>query len=212
MQRVRDYLLNVIVALLVVTALFLGGLRVWQSLAGTETTTTIREWQQYAQSGQRRGPKSARVVIVWFGDYQCPYCRMAAVDIENLLAKYRDDLAIVFRHYPLSLSAKDAATAAECAAAQGRFEPFHRMLFAYAESLGTRSMSTLASDAGIASLGDFEDCLANGDGESAVRRDLTAGIALGVVGTPTFLINDLLVPTYPGAVGLERYVAEALRR
>lgn len=215
MQKVKDYLLNVIVAVVTMMALFLGGQRVWQSFAATDGTTTIRDWQRYGDAGQHLGPDSASVVIVWFGDYQCPYCQMAAVDLDNLRAKYPNDLATVFRHFPLSgihPEALSAATAAECAAAQGRFEPFHRMLFADAISLGTKPWHAFASDAGVESIQDFESCLDSDEPRTALAEDLLAANALGVVGTPAFLINDKFVPAYPGAAMLEGYVTEALQQ
>jgi len=196
-------------------ALFLGGGRLWQSFVATDGTTTVRDWQRYAHAGQRLGPGSASVVIVWFGDYQCPYCRRAAVDLENLRAKYSNDLATVYRHFPLSTShaaAADAATAAECAAAQGRFEFFHRMLFANAESLGAKPWTEFALDAGVESLQSFESCLSSDEVQTALAEDLAAGNDLGIIGTPAFLINDKLVPGYPGAATLERFVVEALKQ
>ena len=155
------------------------------------------------------------MIITWFGDYQCPYCRMAAADLEKLRAAYPNKVATVYRHFPLSTIHPEsvaAATASECAAAQGRFEPFHLMLYANVESFGTKPWNAFASEAGVGLLADFEACQTSDETKAALVEDRAAGRALGVVGTPTFLINDKLVPTYPGAAILEGYVLEALNR
>lgn len=216
MQRASEYILNGVVGVVTVIALLLGGGRLWRSCVATDGTTTVRDnWQQYASVGQRLGPDSAAVVIVWFGDYQCPYCRTAAADLEKLRAKYPTELATVYRHFPLSsihATAVAAATASECAAAQGRFALFHRMLYANADSLSETAWTEFALDAGVESLERFQSCLSSDDAQTAIAEDLAAGKALGIRGTPAFLVNGRLVVGYPGAAALERYVLEEVAR
>lgn len=117
------------------------------------------------------------------------------------------------RHFPLSFhpEAEEAAIAAECAARQGRFPELNRILFAQADSLGKRAWQDFASEAGISDLRRFQECMRSDEPAQAIERDLEAAGVLGVQGTPTFLINDRLVPLYPGTEALERQVEEALR-
>ena len=90
-----------------------------------------------------RGPDSAPVTLVEYGDYECPYCGQAEVVIRELLGEFGDELRYVWRHLPLNdvhLNAQMAAEAAEAAAAQGAFWPMHDMLLVSQEDLHARGV------------------------------------------------------------------------
>src|ERR1700675_1618547 len=79
-----------------------------------------------------QGPPDARVTLLQYGDYQCPYTRMSRHSIHALQHEYPDSLRFVFRHFPLEEihpDARAAATAAEAAEAQGQFWAMHEHLF-----------------------------------------------------------------------------------
>src|SRR5689334_4938952 len=94
-----------------------------------------------------QGAASARVTLVEYGDFECPYSREAVKTIEALQREFGDDLRFVFRHFPLAEKhphAIQAAEAAEAAAAQGEFWPMYAMLFAHQWDLEYRDLMDYA--------------------------------------------------------------------
>src|SRR5258708_29974591 len=85
-----------------------------------------------------RGPGSAAISLVEYGDFECPYCRAAEPIVAGLMAALGDQLSVTFRHFPLSQvhpHARHAAEVAEAAASQGKFWEMHDTLFARQDAL-----------------------------------------------------------------------------
>ena len=78
-----------------------------------------------------KGKETAKVTIVEFSDFECPYCVKAEPTVKALLAKYPDKIRLVYRDFPLPMhpNAVSAAPVAMCAAKQGKFWPVHDLLF-----------------------------------------------------------------------------------
>src|SRR5579862_3148561 len=84
------------------------------------------------------GPEHAPVVLVEYGDFECPLCKQAAPTVRMLLERFAGRVRLVFRHFPLEEAhphALAAAEAAECAGGQGKFWEMHDLLFAHQEHL-----------------------------------------------------------------------------
>ncbi|HET9426535.1 MAG TPA: thioredoxin domain-containing protein [Gemmatimonadaceae bacterium] len=142
------------------------------------------------------GRADARVTIVEVSDFQCPFCaRFALTALPAIRRRYPDDVAVVYRHWPLSIHpfAFDAAVASECAAAQGRFEPFHDALFRDQDSIGTRPFERFAVDAGVTDTAAFRLCRTSPQAAARVESDRRAALALGAGGTPSFVVNGYLL-------------------
>lgn len=154
----------------------------------------------------RIGPASAPIQIVIFTDFECPYCLEAEQTLAHLREKYGDRLAVHYLNFPLPAHphAKPAAIAAMCAAAQGRFEAFHHLLFSRQQDLAHADYAAWAAEAGL-DRAAFETCQASGEPTQRVEQDIREGIAAGVDGTPTFLVNGRLVKD---AESLPEIVAE----
>jgi Na+/H+ antiporter NhaA len=138
-----------------------------------------------------RGPVDAPVVLVEYGDYECPYCGMAEPVVRELLEDFGDGLAYVFRHYPLTdvhPHAAQAAEAAEAAAAQGSFWEMHDLLFANQAALEPADLHHYAAALGL-DVERFTDGLREGHYARRVAEDAESGDRSGVAGTPTFFIN-----------------------
>jgi len=164
---------------------------------------TIRDWRAYAARGHRSGPRNAPVTIVEFEDYQCPFCRRMVDRLDSLQRADPLRIAVVRRHFPLDAhaQARAAALAAECAGDQGAFEAYERRLYASQDSLGPAKWVALARDAGVPDLPRFAGCVGEAALAGNVDRDVEAGRRLGITGTPTFLVNHLMVRgEQPGAV------------
>ncbi|HXT17233.1 MAG TPA: DsbA family protein [Gemmatimonadaceae bacterium] len=170
--------------------------------------TLVANWRQLAEVGNVMGPATAPVTILELSDFQCPFCSQAAASIARLRRHYGAQIKVVFRHYPLTglhPFAYAAAVASECAAEQGRFEPFHDAVFGNQDSIGKWSWSTVARRAGVADTTAFEAC--RGDATSAaqarVERDVATGHALGMTGTPTVIVQGLKFPGAPSYAVLD---------
>jgi protein-disulfide isomerase len=139
------------------------------------------------------GPPTARVTLVEYGDYQCPFCGKAHPVVKRLLRLLDQDLLFAFRHFPLSQihsHALDAAIAAEAAGAQGRFWEMHDLLFTHQAGLAPRDLLVLARSIDL-DLERFTEDLTQRTYAPKVRRDFLTGVRSGVNGTPTFFINGV---------------------
>ena len=157
--------------------------------------TKISDWERFADRGQWIGSPRAPVRVVVFSDFQCPACQALFARTAGLQARYPGQLGILYRHYPLANHphAREAATAAECAAEQGRFEQYHALLFQHQDSIGTIEWSELARRAGVTDVPRFDQCLQSPDATARVRVDAAAGDQLGIEGTPTSIVNGFKV-------------------
>lgn len=138
-----------------------------------------------------QGSLSAPVVMVEYGDYECPGCLNAWPIVQELQRTFGPKLAFVFRHYPQSsihAHASVAAQAAEAAAAQGKFWEMHDLLFSHQHDLATIDLTHLALQLGLEVYG-FQSSLDDGKIARKVRDDYESGRASGVNGTPTFFFN-----------------------
>ena len=156
-----------------------------------------------------RGPATAAVTLLEYGDYQCPYCGAAypvVLQLERLLG---DDLRFAYRHFPLSrihTHAYQAAESAEAAGAQGRFWEMHDLLFTHQDRLGTPDLLAYAQALGL-DLKRFAADLEAHVHAPRLREDFLSGIRSGVNGTPTFFVNGV---RHNGGYDLESMV-EAIR-
>jgi len=214
--RVNDLLLNITLALVSAASVAMVSVRIYQQFfapnAGELKSRKIQDWRGYSAVGNRIGPPAALVTVVEFSDFQCPVCRLAWSDLQDIRKQYPDRVALVFRHFPLAMHqfAADAARAAECAAGQGVFEAYHNLLFSSQDLIGRRSWTDYARAAGVSDAKAFEACIGDRAVLARLERDRAAGKQLGVVGTPTLLINDLELPGYPGPGELRKIVQSAL--
>jgi len=138
------------------------------------------------------GSPDARVTIVEFADFQCPYCRTFAREVlPEIKSRYVDAglVRFVFVHLPLPIHARAvvAATSAECAARQGRFWAMHDQLFERSDRLEDDDLAAYASDAGL-NVDEFNVCMAAGP-STRVSDDRALAKALGLTGTPVFLLG-----------------------
>ena len=138
-----------------------------------------------------RGPASAAVTLVEYGDFECPHCGRAHYILNELLAQFADDVRLCFRHFPLAQvhpHAEPAAEASEAAAAQGQFWEMHDVLFENQDSLDDESLGEYAQELGLDLVMFLRD-LSAGVYTDRVREDFMSGVRSGVNGTPTFFIN-----------------------
>ncbi|MBR9707698.1 MAG: DsbA family protein [Candidatus Diapherotrites archaeon] len=137
------------------------------------------------------GPVDAKVEIVEFSDFQCPYCAASAVVVSELKEIYADkSVRFVYKDFPLPFHeyAMSTAMAAECADEQGNFWDFHDLAFANQDRLNKSGLIEYAGQAGLDTAA-FEECLTSQKYSAEVDADIQEGTSLGVNSTPTFFIN-----------------------
>ena len=138
------------------------------------------------------GRKDARVALIQYSDFECPFCaKFSRETWPALKAAYVDTgkVKMAFKHLPLPMhaQAKPAAVAAECAARQGRFWEMHDRLFENPSELGETKFVSAASTLGL-DRAIFDTCRA-GQTTDKVARDMAEAGKLKITGTPTFLIG-----------------------
>jgi protein-disulfide isomerase len=147
-----------------------------------------------------KGPADARITIVEFSDFECPYCSKAALKVEAILQAYPKDTRLVYKHYPLPdhPHAKLAAAAALAAQNQDKFWPMHDKLFANGRKLSTETIAALAKDVGL-DVGKFQTDVQSAGVKQRLQKDIADGDKVDIQGTPTIFING---KRYNGALEL----------
>ena len=144
-----------------------------------------------------RGPENAKVTIVEYSDFQCPYCQRGYTTIENQVMKdYDGKVRFYFKHYPLPFHpwAEPAAIAAECAKEQ-KPDAYWKLYHAFfdnqkdvnPQNVKDKSVEYL-KDSGI-DMAKWTDCYDNKKTLEKVKAEQQEGAALGVTGTPSFFVN-----------------------
>lgn len=140
-----------------------------------------------------RGPTSAPVTVVNYGDYQCPGCQKTHRSTEKMARELLDKVRLVHRHFPLVKShprALRAAEAAEAAAAQGKFWEMHRRLYLRPDRLRDRDLRGHANEIGL-DLERFDREMASGIHADQILKDFHFSLNHGITGTPTTFINGV---------------------
>lgn len=163
--------------------------------AGTAVTAPpeqLTEWSEISQAGRLLGRVGAPLTIVEFSDLECPFCkRFHEGNLRVARARFGDSLALRYVHFtiPGHRFAEPAAIAAECAGEQSRFGEMLDAIYASQDSLGLRSWSSYAVEAGVADSSAFRECVAGRRWLDTIKAGKTLGERVRVAGTPTLVIN-----------------------
>jgi len=206
---------SAILAILLIWSLFTGGFRGFKTeVQDTQPTQAVQPAQPRDDSQQGgsdsgtdmtelidddevKGDPGAPVTIVEWSDFECPYCtRFYEQTLWQIEKEYIDTgkVKFVYRDFPLGFhkNAQKAAEATECAGEQGKFWEMHDKLFEEGVSGGVSSFKRFAADIGL-DTDEFNECLDSGKMANEVKEDMADGAAVGIRGTPGFIINGQLV-------------------
>ncbi len=141
-----------------------------------------------------RGNFNAKVTLVEFSDFECPFCSRFHPTLKQVMSEYGDKVRLVYKHFPLSFhaQAQKAAEASECASEQGKFWEMHDKIFDNQEQLSLASLKQWARDLRLNG-SKFDSCLDTGKYAGKVAADLSEGEQKGVSGTPATFINGQMV-------------------
>ena len=142
------------------------------------------------------GGKDAKVTIIEFSDFQCPFCAKGADVLKEIKKKYGNKVKIAFKNFPLPFHnhAEQAAVAGLCANEQGSefFWKMHDAMFASQDSLDTEGLKKTAKKIGL-KMDGFEKCLSENKYLAQVKAEMEEGKKVKVKSTPTFFINGKLI-------------------
>jgi protein-disulfide isomerase len=140
-----------------------------------------------------RGPESAPVTVVEYGDFECPQCGAAFPILARVADTFGDRVRFVFRHFPLTNThpnAQHAAEEAEWASSRGVFWQMHDALYGAQKNLSDRRMLELATELGLPGA-ELQQSWTTHTFIARVKEDFASGLKSGVTGTPAFFINGV---------------------
>jgi protein-disulfide isomerase len=152
-----------------------------------------------SEQDHRQGALNARVVLVEYGDYQCPQCGELYTSIKAIQRQLeatlygRDSLCFVFRHFPqphIHPQAQKAAAATEAAGAQGQFWQMYEILLEHQQALGDGYLAEYADRLGL-NVPQFLRDIARGTYLDRINQDVESGIRSGVTDAPALFINNI---------------------
>jgi protein-disulfide isomerase len=156
------------------------------------------------------GSASQKIVMAEFSDFECPFCARATTVTKDFMAKNKNDVTLVFKHFPLSeihAQAEPAALASWGAAQQGKFWEYHDGLFEQQSRLGEDLYLELASKLNL-DIERFNRDRKSDAAKEAVKKDLELGKSLGIRGTPSYVVNGVFFSGIPDPNDLEALVAQ----
>lgn len=170
------------------------------------------------------GEKDSKVVLIEYGDFQCPGCGKAFPMLQALSQEYKDQIAFVYRNFPLTSAhpnAKAAAAAAEAAGLQGKYWEMHDKLFELQDSWGPQSTGertdtfvSYAKTVGVKDLEKFKTDTASNEVSKKISFDQALGRKQEASVTPTILLNNKKIEgeTWGDPAKMKAAIEEALKQ
>jgi protein-disulfide isomerase len=175
-------------------------------------TALVPNWRDYLATGERLGPPAAKVRLIEFADFECPYCASVHRVLTTILARYPGEVSLEYVHFPLPTHrfAVVAARAAECASAQDRFEAMYDQLFGGQDSFGLKPWTDYATAARVPDLAAFDACVKKTDPVVRIEEGKKLGAKLNIQATPTLIVNGWKLTRPPNIEELDTMVKAVL--
>ena len=169
------------------------------------------------------GNPNAKIAIVEFSDFQCPYCRHAAFHLKPVLTEFKNQVKFYFYNFPLDQSCNKqitsamhdkscmAAEAGVCAAKMGNFWDYHDEVFRNQKTLSREMLLDLAKKQGF-NMEEFTKCIDSPEALTEVQKNIEAGNKIFITGTPTILVNNRRVKYWMNPEVLRSVIQEEVRR
>ncbi|MBI4437307.1 MAG: thioredoxin domain-containing protein [Candidatus Omnitrophica bacterium] len=173
-----------------------------------EHYATLGRFEVRTQGAPSKGSATPKLTLVDFSDFTCSHCRVAYFVFKRLLPEYRNELQIIYKHYPhdktcnpyspspSAAKACQLAKAALCAQRYGKFWEYHDLLFESPKVAKPEELSSFAEKVGITQ-SDFSRCLEDSETDKILLLDIEEAHRLGVKSTPTFFFNGKPIEGLP---------------
>lgn len=184
---------------------------------------------QAALTNHVKGANKKNVTLIEYGDFECSACYYYEPVVQQVIEKYKDDIAFQFRHFPLTAIHQHAMAghrAAEAAARQGKFWEMHDILFQNAHQVGQDGklidiewtattnpqpfFDKYAKTIGL-DLEKFKTDMKSDEVNAAINADLAEGKRLGLSGTPSFILDGKKIDTPNNLEGFSKLIDEAIK-
>ena len=168
------------------------------SLGGADPTPSAPiDMESLLDDDAVKGDENAPVTIIEWSDYECPFCARFYSETETLIDEQyvkTGKVKFVYRDFPLGFhaNAQKAAEAAECAGEQGKYWEMHDLIFEQGVQGGVTGFKQYAKQLSL-DTAKFDDCLDSGAMAGEIQQDMADGAAVGIQGTPGFIVNGKLV-------------------
>ncbi len=168
------------------------------------------------------GPADAKVTVVKYSDFECPYCKYLALTMEPVKAKYKDKVRFIMKHFPMNPqcnrymagydkhpNACNASVTGICAGRQGKFWEMHDKLYAAQPKLDPESNRGYASELGL-DMAKYDQCVKDPTVLQRINKDIDLAVKAGINGAPRTYINGRLVTGSASTAILEYYIEKSL--
>jgi protein-disulfide isomerase len=164
---------------------------------------------------EETAPLNRRVFVLEYSDFQCPFCKRVQSTLKNLRKAYANDVQFGYRHFPLPFhkEAKVLAQAVECARDQNKFWELQELFYDNSNAVNESEIMELVRLAGVKDIPAFELCWRKGKYDQRIQNDIREGVALGIQGTPTFILGaydpeskTVSGKMFSGAVSEEKFI------
>jgi protein-disulfide isomerase len=207
-QRVREYLLKNPEVVMEALQILQERQKAAEAESRSRTIAARRDEILNDPAAPVGGNPDGDVTLVEFFDYNCPYCRRVAPTVAEIIAADAD-LRVVYKEFPiLGPGSTFAARAALAAQRQGKYAPLHDALMGARESLDEAQVLEIAEVVGLDTERLQRD-MADPAIQDAIARNLQLANALGITGTPSFLVGESIVPGAVDRGTLEGLIARA---
>jgi len=156
-----------------------------------EIENANKVWDLEIDKSPSIGNPKAKIVIVEFTEFQCPYCSRIAPLLDSLTRTYPDKIRLVYKNFPLSFHAAAPAAAAAAIAAekQGKFWEYRWALAPHFQSLNDSTFIAVAGQVGLNVEQFKKEMVLDAEKQAIIDRDMKLGMEVGVQGTPNFYVN-----------------------
>ena len=208
---------KIVTYLLILISVGFGGYKLWQWINTPQTGTGDSEILNVKSDDWVKGNSDAKITIIEYADFECPACAIYSTEVmKKLMDEYKDDLRIVYRHFPLPQHKKavDASKASEAAGRQGKFWEMHDLLYEKQDDWSTSGnvkgkLLEYTESLGI-NKDQYEKDFESDETLQSIKNDEAEGYALRINSTPTFYVNGKKASVNNGYEDLKKAIEQAL--
>ncbi len=218
MKNISKFLSNSNGKIIALFILLIVALFAYYFYSKSNNVTNTTEEVIISQSDNVRGALDGKVTLVEFGDFQCPACAAYEPIVKKLMESNKNDLKIVFKHFPLTQihqNALLAAKASESAGVQGKFWEMHDLIYEkqkeWSGALNARDMFLAYASSLSLDTEKFKADLDKKEIADKVVAEMREGIKLKVAGTPSFFINGKKIENPSSFEAFDKMIKEAAR-